>query len=192
MKAGLLSQRRTSSTKKMLRCHLCLLPKRIITIFLHIEGMVVSFEGVKKNAISTKYREGSSGEAQLQSSARILGSCQSFMSWLCFLSHNIHRFQSPKVLTQPNKDTNPPLTHLFKVQCGHSWGAGGGTGGASCAAHCSLTAPTRLQSRWSLLGRPRPERRLWSQSSSFPPCEHHCRAQHLLATGAGLNPLTQQ
>lgn len=40
--------------KKMLRSHLCFLPKRIITNFLHWEGITDSFDGIKKNVISTK------------------------------------------------------------------------------------------------------------------------------------------
>lgn len=124
MKAGLLSQRRTSSTKKMLRCHLCLLPTRIITIFLHMEGMVASFEGVKKNAISTKYREASSGGAQLQSSGRILGSCHSlsYLGCASFLT-TFTGFSIQKCL-HSQKKTPPPLTHLFKVQRGRLRGAG--------------------------------------------------------------------
>lgn len=43
--------------KKMLRSHLCFLPKRIITIFLHVEGIIDSFDDIKKNVMSTNYRE---------------------------------------------------------------------------------------------------------------------------------------
>jgi len=66
MKSGLLSQRSTNTTKNMLRSHLCLLPKRIITVFLCMEGMIASSEGVKENVISTKYRESSGGKANFR------------------------------------------------------------------------------------------------------------------------------
>lgn len=168
MKAGLLSQRRTSSTKKMLRCHLCLLPTRIITIFLHMEGTVASFEGVKKNAISTKYREASSGGAQLQSSGRILGSCHSlsYLGCASFLT-TFTGFSVQKCL-HSQKKTPPPSPTCSRCSVDVCGELGGGTGGASCAAQSSLTAPKRLRRCRSLLGCPRPERRLWSQSSSFP------------------------
>ena len=175
MKSGLLSQRSTNTTKKMLRSHLCLLPKRIIKIFLHMEGMIASFEGVKKNVISTKYRESSSGKALLQSSGRILGSCHSLLNlgYASFLTIFTDYRQGPKMLNQANKNNNknpPPICLRCSLYvCGKSESV---TGGGSCASQCSLaaapTAPESLWSHWSLLWCPRPEARLVESSLFLP------------------------
>lgn len=45
---------------KMLRSHLCFLPKTVITNFLHMEGIIDRFDGIKKNVISTNYRDSAS------------------------------------------------------------------------------------------------------------------------------------
>lgn len=144
MKSGLLSQRSTNTTKKMLRSHLCLLPKRIITIFLHMEGMIASFEGVKKNVISTKYRESSSGKAKLQSSGRILGSCHSLLNpgYVSFLTTFTGYRQGPKILNQPNKNNNkriPPICLKCTLYInGKSESVAGG--GSSVFPDCSINS----------------------------------------------------
>lgn len=69
-----------------------------------MEGTIASFEGVKKNVISTKYRESSSDKDKLQSSGRILGSCHSLLNfgYASFLTKFTGYRQGPKILNQSN------------------------------------------------------------------------------------------
>lgn len=154
----------------MLRSHLCLLPKKIITIFLHMEGTIASFEGVKKNVISTKYRESSSGKVKIQSSCRILGSWHSLLNF-GYASFPT-KFTGPKTLNQPNKNNQTPIPVCLRCSLYINGRSESVIHGGTCAFQCSLTAtptaPGSLWSCWSLLWWPRPEARLVISSLFHP------------------------
>lgn len=76
-----------------------------------MEEMIASFEGVKKNVMSTKHRDSSRGKVKLQSSGRILGSRYSLLNlgYASFLTIFTGYRQGPKMLNQPNKNNNKNL-----------------------------------------------------------------------------------